>query len=82
MIQDGWGYGKSSHWGYIAKQASIDENESCPDIENHSLSVKIKYKNDPSNHNIFMKVKCKACNGKFPKTQKIVNKKFLEFYGK
>ncbi len=79
MIQDGWGYGRSTMWTYHAKTAVQDEKEDCPHLE--KILVNICY--DPNYpHNINLKLQCPTCPVRFPKAQEILTKKFLEFYGK
>lgn len=82
MIQDGWGYGRSSYWPYVAKSVAIDEHESCEHSENDKLLVGIRYIYDPNLYNVRIKVRCSHCYKIMPKTSSIIQKKFLDFYGK
>jgi len=82
MIQDGWGYGKSNYWPYVAKKVAKDESEECEHIDNQDLLVKIRYMYDPNSYNVKIKVRCASCFETFPKTSQKVKQKFLEFYGK
>lgn len=79
MIQDGCGYGRSPFWEYQAKQILMIEKEDCEHIE--KILVNICY--DPTfPHNVRLKMNCSSCSSNFPKSQNILTKKFLEFYGK
>jgi hypothetical protein len=82
MIQDGWGYGKSSYWPYVAKSVAIDEHEECDHLEEKTLIVRIRYIYDPNKYNVRIKVRCPSCYKVLPKTSSIIQKKFLDFYGK
>lgn len=80
MIQDGYGYGKSEYWSYIAKSIAKDEREACSHIDIQALIVKIGYLYNPEFNNVRIKVKCSSCNANFENTSRLVREKFLQFY--
>ena len=82
MIQDGYGYGKSNYWAYLAKGIAKDEGEACSHIDMQNLIVKIGYLYNPRFNNVRIKVKCSSCNANFQNTARLVRQKFLEFYSK
>jgi|GEM_PF-6978412 len=79
MIQDGWGYGKSPLWAYYAKDIVKAQKEDCPHLE--KIFVNICY-DSTYPQNVSLKMNCSACHISFPKSQDILTRKFLEFYGK
>lgn len=83
ITYDGTGYGRSRYWEWKAKEIALEHNEMCTHFFLHFPVVKIKYKT-PQNgaDGLKMRVKCDACEMKFPTTEQFLKKKFLEFYGK
>lgn len=79
MIQDGCGYGKSSFWEYNARNILKDQNQACAHFNNLIVSI-IHDVNLP--HNLKLEITCPFCKKDFSKTQEVLTKKFLEFYGK
>jgi len=79
MIQDGWGYGRSSFWEYNAKIIIRDQKEECDHLS--EIFVNIMYDAKLEN-NINFDVRCDKCHAEFTKTRDILTKKFLQFYGK
>lgn len=79
MIQDGWGYGRSPLWAYHAKDIVKAQKEDCLHLE--KILVNICY-DSSFPHNVSLKMSCSECGSNFPKSQNILTRKFLEFYGK
>lgn len=82
MIQDGWGYGKSTYWQYKAKDIAKNQNEACKHLFKDNAVVKIQHTSGPHYLNLTLKVKCPKCETQFPCTEDILTTKFMEFYGK
>lgn len=73
---------RSYYWAYVAKSIAKEENELCEHARYKTLIVNIGYQENEEMKNVKMKVFCPLCFGELKKTEKAIEKKFLEFYGK
>jgi len=74
---DGYGYGKSCYWEYLAKRLSQEKGEVCGC--DHGLEVKFSSCSKITT-NISITVNCITCKKEYKETQKNITKIFLKFY--
>jgi hypothetical protein len=78
---DGHGYGRNLTWHYKALSIAKETNENCLHLDINHLSLEIDSTSNDKYRNVKFNLKCVNCDQNFEKTEKILRKRFLEFYG-